>query len=176
MKNATLAAEVANYYFSKVGSVVNVKGLLENGVMQAHWPGRFEVVSSNPLFIIDGAHNEDAARQLAQTVENCFTNRCLTYIIGVLADKEHEKMLQLMSPYAQRVYTVTPDNARALSATALAVEAKKYYPEVVAVESVEQAIRLALEHEDAILAFGSLSYLGDLKSAFNHHCRSGKQD
>ena len=72
---------------------------------KTRWPGRFEVVSTEPFLVIDGAHNEDAAKQLAATIENCFTNTRLTYIIGVLADKEHEKMLRIMSPFAKRVYT-----------------------------------------------------------------------
>ena len=59
------------------------------GIEKTVWPGRFEIVGEKPLFIIDGAHNEDAAFKLRQTVENYFTNIPITYIIGVLADTEH---------------------------------------------------------------------------------------
>ena len=130
------------------------------------------MVSEDPLLIIDGAHNEDAAVQLAETVENCFTNKRLTYIIGVLADKEHEKMLAIMLPYAKRVYTVTPGNARALDAKSLAQEAAKYWTDVQATRSVEQALVLALKDKEPVLAFGSLSYLGNLKRAFYQYKES----
>ena len=145
--------------------------MIQKGIADARWPGRFEVLGTEPLFVIDGAHNEDAAKELAATIENCFTNTKLTYIIGVLADKEYNKMLRLMSPYACRVYTVTPDNTRALSAKALAAEAETYYEHVTETSSVEQALSLALEHEEPVLAFGSLSYLGQLRNAYKKQNR-----
>lgn len=169
VKNAALAAEAAAALLAgrMTGAKTEVFEIIERGIADTRWPGRFEVVSEDPLLIIDGAHNEDAARQLAATVENCFTNTHLTYIIGVLADKEHEKMLRIMSPFAKRIYTVTPDNARALDAQSLAEEAGKYCDQVQAVDSIREALSLALAHEEPVLAFGSLSYLGALKSVFN---------
>ena len=136
------------------------------GLKNARWPGRFETIMEEPLFIIDGAHNEDAAEKLAATVRKYFTNKKITYIIGVLADKEHEKMLKIMLPLAERVFTVTPPNARALDGASLAEEAKKYHPKVCACESVAKAAEQALAvtaKDEMILAFGSLSYLGELK-------------
>ena len=64
-------------------STEDVCEIIKRGIFQTRWPGRFEVVSEDPFLLIDGAHNEDAAVQLAETVENCFTNMRLTYIIGV---------------------------------------------------------------------------------------------
>lgn len=77
-------------------------------------------------------------------------------------------MLRIMLPLADRVYTVTPDSERALPAEVLAAEAKKYHSGVQAVEQVDAAVRLALqesEQDDVILAFGSLSYLKEVKEA-----------
>ena len=179
VKNAALAAEVAAALLSgrlnglKTTHCMSVKpenevtGIIERGIAETRWPGRFEVVSDDPFLVIDGAHNEDAAKQLAVTVENCFTNTRLTYIIGVLADKEHEKMLRIMAPFAERIYTVTPDNARALDAKSLAKEAGKYCAKVQPVDSIGDALELAFAHGEPVLAFGSLSYLGELKRVFN---------
>ena len=145
---------------------------IREGIEKTKWPGRFEIASTNPLVILDGAHNEDAAEKLAATVRNYFTNKKITYIIGVLADKEHEKMLKMMLPLAERVYTVTPHNARAMDAVSLAEEALKYHNNVTACESIQEACEKALTHtakEDVILAFGSLSYLGELKQEIKRH-------
>lgn len=136
---------------------------IRTGIEKCRWPGRFEVISTEPLIVIDGAHNEDAAKQLAKTVENCFTNIPITYIIGVLADKEHEKMLRIMSPYAQCVYTVTPDNGRAMEGNRLAEEACRYYSDVTCCETIKEAVSKAAAQKRPVLAFGSLSYLGQLK-------------
>lgn len=145
---------------------------IQKGMEKAVWSGRFEVLLKEPLFIIDGAHNEDAAEKLRKTVQNYFTNRQITYIIGVLADKEHEKMLKTMLPFARKVYTVTPDSPRALDGRKLAEEASKYHEAVFSCDSVEEAVKNALQEadaEDVILAFGSLSYLGEVRRLMN--CR-----
>lgn len=145
---------------------------IQKGMEKALWPGRFEVLLREPLFVIDGAHNEDAAEKLRQTVENYFTNRRITYIIGVLADKEHDKMLQKMLFLADKVYTVTPANPRALDSRKLAEEALKYHSAVTACDSVEEAVEGALQEagaEDVILAFGSLSYLGEVRKFLEKH-------
>jgi dihydrofolate synthase/folylpolyglutamate synthase len=145
--------------------------IVQQGIADAAWPGRFEVIGREPLFIIDGAHNEDAAKCLERTLQNCFTNTKLTYIIGVLADKEHEKMLRILLPHADAVYTVTPDNPRALRAEALRDEAAKLHGNVTCCGSIRDAVSQALFHAKEagtpILAFGSLSYLRDLKTAYN---------
>lgn len=142
---------------------------IKAGIRKAVWPGRFEILSGEPLFIIDGAHNQDAVHKLSQAVQNYFTNRRITYIIGVLADKEYGKMLKQMLPFACSVYTVTPGNQRALDADRLAEEAAKYHPAVVSCGTVGQAVDLALEgcgRDGVVLAFGSLSYLGEVKHYF----------
>lgn len=139
---------------------------IKEGLKKAVWPGRFETISEAPRFIIDGAHNEDAAEKLSRTLRKYFTNREITYIIGVLADKEHEKMLRIMLPLAQRVFTVTPQNPRALDCVSLAKEAEKYHNHVTACDNIELAVDKAMEctgKDGIILAFGSLSYLKDVK-------------
>lgn len=157
-----------------LGLLLDMEYAGKKGVENAVWPGRFEVLQNNPLFIMDGAHNEDAALQLAKTIEKSFTNPSLAYIIGVLADKEHKKMLEIMLPFAKKVYCITPPNARGLDAKLLAQEAETvagslgYDIAIECCESIKEAkdkaLAYATEHENAILAFGSLSYLGELKN------------
>lgn len=145
--------------------------IIRAGLENAVWHGRFETILKEPRFIIDGAHNEEAAEKLYATVRKYFTNKEITYIIGVLADKEHEKMLRIMLPLAKQVYTITPPNARALDSTSLAREAEKYHNHVTACESIGQAVDLALEttsKDGIILAFGSLSYLKEVKNTIRY--------
>ena len=145
-------------------------------MLYANWPGRFEVLGEHPLTIIDGAHNEDAALQLAKTIQNSFTNQSLTYIIGVLADKEHKRMLEIMLQFAKRVYTIMPPNSRGLKGELLLEEvcaiaqSKGYAIEAECCETIEKALDKAcaygMEQEEPVLAFGSLSYLGQLKQLY----------
>lgn len=149
-----------------------IRAALRNTV----WPGRFEVIGRSPLVVIDGAHNEDAAKKLLETLKLGFTNRKIIYIIGVFKDKEHEKMLSVMLPLAEKVYTVTPPGPRGLPGEILCAEAGKYHGNVQCAASVRAALEAAVQdagqmteegqlHKPMILAFGSLSYLGELKGA-----------
>ncbi|MBR2046196.1 MAG: bifunctional folylpolyglutamate synthase/dihydrofolate synthase [Agathobacter sp.] len=150
------------------------------GVLNAVWPGRFEVIGYDPLFVIDGAHNEDAVKQLAITLEKSFTNQPVNFIIGILADKEHEKMLECMMPFANNIYTITPPNPRGLDGRVLAEEVKNWHENVWFCESIEDAVNTAISQSKQdgcpILAFGSLSYLGELKETYKQICESRKND
>ena len=139
---------------------------LRKGLKETRWDGRFTVLQKQPLFIADGAHNEDAAKKLADSLRFYFTNRRIIYIMGVLRDKEYEKVIAETYMLADQIITLTPpDNPRALAAYDLAVAVKEFHPNVTAAGSVEEAVEIAkllAGKEDVIVAFGSLSFLGRL--------------
>ena len=164
IENAVLATEAIRV-LQKQGYLVT-EDRLRLGLKQTAWPGRFSVIGKNPLFIADGAHNEDAAKRLAESIEFYFTNKRIIYIMGVLKDKEYEKVIGLTHSYADQIITVaTPGNPRALPAYDLACEIAKVHKNVSAVDSLEEAVEMSMllaGKNDVILAFGSLSYLGRL--------------
>lgn len=138
---------------------------VHQGLLQTAWPGRFQVLSRKPYFIADGAHNRDAAKRLAESIEFYFTNRRILFIIGMLRDKEQEEVLKITCPLATQILTVPTRGERGTSSYELACKAGKYHENVTATDSVEEAVELAylLADETAvIIAFGSLSYLGEL--------------
>ena len=143
---------------------------IREGLLKTAWPGRFEIVSKNPYVIVDGAHNENAARQLADTVEYFFHKEeeagKLIYIFGVLGDKNYPAIAEYMAPHAAHVITVTPANPRALPAQELAETVKKYNEMVTVASSVDEALEMAYllaDKDSVIIAFGSLSFLGDVR-------------
>lgn len=141
---------------------------IRNGLMKTVWPGRFEKISGRrkPAFYIDGAHNEDAAKRLFETVNCALSGKRIILIMGVLADKEYEKVAEIMAGVGEMVITIMPpDNSRALSSYDLAKAVKKFNPNVTALDSIEEAVEfayVAAGEDGVILAFGSLSYLGRL--------------
>lgn len=138
------------------------------GLSKVRLPGRFERIRTQPEIYIDGAHNEGAALRLQETVQNCLAGRRVVLIIGVFADKEYKKVLKIMLPCAAAVFTVTPDHPRALDGRILAQQAAEYHTAVSYVPGISQAVRLAEEAAGtggAVLAFGSFSYLKELKQA-----------
>ena len=100
---------------------------MRKGLARTVWPGRFTVVDRHPLFVVDGAHNRDAADRLKETLDLYFPHKRKIFIAGVLADKEYDYVMGRLAPLADRVITVmTPDNPRALPAESLAEDVKKY--------------------------------------------------
>jgi dihydrofolate synthase/folylpolyglutamate synthase len=82
---------------------------VEQGLEQVSWPGRFERLGQ---WILDGAHNPDGARVLAQTVHQVLGPRKVRLLFGVLGDKEAVEMLKTLEPLAQEVHLVKPNDAR----------------------------------------------------------------
>lgn len=142
---------------------------VKTGFLKTEWFGRFTNISERPIVLVDGAHNEDAAKRLAESVRTYFPGKKLIYIMGVFRDKEYDKIIRSMIPYARCVYTVDlPNTERTLSAQKLkeAVLAESKDVPVYAVGQIRQAVKKALRdagEDDIILAFGSLSYLGQVK-------------
>lgn len=162
--NAVLAVE-AVCALQEAGYKIS-EAALRKGLKETVWPGRFCLISSHPVMIVDGAHNEDAAKRLAETIEFYFTNKRIIYIMGILKDKEYEKIISLTHSLADQIITVTtPNNPRAMHAYELAREIAKVHSNVTAVDSLEEAVeisKLLAGKDDVIIAFGSLSYLGRL--------------
>lgn len=164
IENAATAVEVIDA-LGELGYPVSEEAL-RKGLEETRWIGRFTVVEEHPLFIVDGAHNRDAADRLLETLKLYVPEKRKIFIIGVLGDKEYDYMMSRLAPEAERIVTVmTPDNQRALPAEALAETVRPYNPNVEPAESIPDAVERARSYagEDGmVLAFGSLSYLGDL--------------
>lgn len=147
---------------------------LRKGLLETRWPGRFDVIAKRPVFIADGAHNEDAAKKLAESLRFYFTNRKIIYIMGMLQGKEADKVIRNTFELASHIITVTPPAGdRALPALDLAQMAREYHSAVTAADCVQEAVEIAYllagkDKEAVIIAFGSLSYLGELMDIVTH--------
>ena len=161
--NAVLAIEVIGALGQRGFPVSETA--LRKGLKETQWQGRFSLLAKKPYFIVDGAHNEDAAQKLADSITFYFTNRRIIYIMGILRDKDYDKVIGLTEMYADQIITVTPPSQRAMHAYELAQEIAKVHPNVSAVDSLEEAVEMSYllaGKDDVIIAFGSLSYLGNL--------------
>lgn len=139
------------------------------GLEETSWPGRFEIISNNPLMIIDGAHNPGAVAELKRTLEEQYAGYKYVFILGVLADKDYSTEIEMIAGLAENIITVTPDNERALGAEKLAEAIKKVNSNVQIADTVVMAVGQAIDIYDKldgdrlILAFGSLSYMAAVK-------------
>ena len=149
-----------------------LKKFIDEGIEEASWPGRMETICENPLFIIDGAHNPGAVLKLRDYIDLHFTNKKITFIMGVLADKDFAEEASIIGNKATKIYTITPNNSRGLGAHSLAEIISDYNSEVTSTNSISEAVEGAIRsvkegQTDMIIAFGSLSILKDIKEATN---------
>jgi dihydrofolate synthase / folylpolyglutamate synthase len=138
---------------------------IHKGLYKTAWRGRFELIKTDPIFMIDGAHNEDAAISLAENIKLYFPGKKIQFIMGVLADKDYDSVLRHTGILAEKIITITPNNPRALESDKLSESAKRYCKQVVDAKTVKKAVQLAYEtadKKDVIIAFGSLSYLKEI--------------
>ena len=134
------------------------------GFAKTTWPGRLTCVARKPLVLVDGAHNEEAALRLRESLVQYFPGRRMIFIMGVFRDKEYGRIAEIMGPLADKIYTVElPDQGRTLGADELKQALLPYCAEAEAASGIEEAVREACASagkDDVVLAFGSLSYLG----------------
>ena len=167
IENAALAAEAVQGLRS-LGFRISDEAF-RRGMEKAVWRGRFTCIHKEPLVIIDGAHNEDAAKKLAASIETYFPGRKISYIMGVFKDKEYEKIIRITAPYAAKVTAVeTPGNPRALPKEELKKVWETFGVPVTTADTIAEAVKeniTSAEKEEIILVFGSLSFLGEAEKA-----------
>ncbi len=137
---------------------------IREGLLHTRWPARFELIKKNPYVILDGGHNVQGAEMLCESLQYYFPHQKVHFVTGVLADKEYQKMMHLIAPLAEKVYTITPPNPRALSAEDLAAYVRSIGVDAEAFESLEDAVDCALEG-DVICIFGSLYFVGKARES-----------
>ncbi|MBL4938196.1 bifunctional folylpolyglutamate synthase/dihydrofolate synthase [Clostridium sp. YIM B02515] len=143
-----------------------------NGLRKVKWPGRLEVMRNNPLVILDGAHNIDGIKKLSESIDTCFNYNNIILILGILADKQVEAMINIIAPKAKKVIAVTPNSERAELAEELSKEVKKVNPNVEVIEDYKEAYNKALSYcnkEDMLLISGSLYMIGDMRKIINKY-------
>lgn len=179
-QNATVALEVVDVLRERGWRIPDEA--VRAGVAQTRWPGRFEIVEggSSPdgfAIVVDGGHNPQGARALADSLAEVFPGRRSVFVIGVLEDKDYPRMLEDVLPLGSAFVCVTPDNPRALPAHKLARAIRWTGQDLlgcsacvnpVVARDFEDAIRRARElagPDGLICAFGSLYSVAALKEA-----------
>ena len=136
------------------------------GLENAKWAGRFEVLRRAPIFLLDGAHNGHGMAAAVESLKALLPGRKLTFLLGMLADKDCGEMLNLLAPLAQQAFTVRPESPRAVEAQDLARLMETRGIPAKACETVEEAVAAAMEaagKDGAVCALGSLYMSGAIR-------------
>ena len=140
------------------------------GFAKVVWPGRFEVLREEPLVIVDGAHNPNGVEELAKCLNTYLPGKKVTFMMGVMADKDYVSMLDEILPMAKNFVAVRPESDRALASADLKheIETRLRIPAIDG-GSVKDGVKAALaqaDKDDVIVIFGSLYQVGEVHEAF----------
>ncbi|MCL2753553.1 MAG: bifunctional folylpolyglutamate synthase/dihydrofolate synthase [Defluviitaleaceae bacterium] len=141
---------------------------LYEGLANTKFDGRFEILQKEPAFIVDVAHNVQSVEAAVAALQSLYPEKKVTFIFGVLADKDYKRMTEVLMPLAKQFFTVTPDSERALPASELAAYISTQNTNVVACESIEEGVKMALKatnQSDVICALGSSYLLNQVRNS-----------
>ena len=139
---------------------------IKEGFETVFFPARLEILQKNPVVMLDGSHNPDGVKALANALKENMPDKRKIGIVGMLADKDVRTALSEIVPLFEEIITVSPHNPRAMSAEELAEIISQYDIPVSAEDDYETAYKKALsiaDENDAVIIFGSLYLSGDMR-------------
>ena len=166
-KNAALAITVLEVLRDK-GYKISDRDIVD-GIVAVQWPGRFEILGREPIFILDGSHNPQGVEATAVSLSQYFPDRKITFVVGVMADKDVDSMIGFIAPYASSFVAVKPDYYRAMGAAELAERLSHYSVPVYTGETMKAGVSKAIElagPDGIVCAIGSLYFSGNIREAY----------
>lgn len=157
---AVMASEVLNKFYFFLIEEEHVF----NGLKKAYWPGRFEIMSNDPVIVIDGAHNEEGVSALVTELGKRFNNKKINIVFTALADKKLDKMIANLDAIADKITFVEFDYPRAAKAEALfelSGNKNKFFNKNWQ-QAIEENISM-LDQNDILVITGSLYFLSEMK-------------
>ena len=159
--NAALAIAAARK-LGELGYPIT-ENAIKNGIVNTKWYGRFTLLSDNPPVIIDGGHNRQGAAVLRASLEEYFPDKKITFIMGILADKEVDIILDTLMPIADRCYTVAVPNARTMPPEKLAEMIRARGVDAV-VLGADMTLDCIKEKADVVCIAGSLYLISQISN------------
>lgn len=162
-KTALAAVEAVR----KEGLLTISDSSIVEGMKNAVNPARLELLSEDPVVLLDGAHNPNGIEALKAAIDRFLPDTPIICVMGMLADKDIDSSIALLDGLFERVFTVPIDNPRALSADDLAKKFENHAKAVQPFESREDAFdaayALAKGTDSAVLICGSLYLAGEIR-------------
>ena len=154
LKDRGISDEKAEYY-------------IREGIKKTRWEGRVEILSREPFFMVDGEHNGNGVAALAESLRTLFPGEKFHFVMGVMADKNYEEMIEELLPLALDFKTVTVESERALAAQELSEKIRaKGICDAGLLHSFDELMPGRLDVAHKTIAFGSLYFVGEIEKYF----------
>ena len=170
LKNAAVVLELVEVLREKGWKLE--QGDVEHGLYAVSWPGRFELVSDEPYFVVDGGHNPQCAETVRDNLLLYFPDKRRILLLGILKDKDYPGLTEILDEAADEYICITPESTRALPAEELAEHLKRYGKPVTVCGSIRDGVTEALRRSDGdsvVCAVGSLYSVGEIRACFERY-------
>lgn len=170
LKNAAVVLELVEVLRARGWKLEQTD--VEHGLYAVSWPGRFELLSDEPMFVVDGGHNPQCALTVRDNLLHYFPDSRRILLMGILRDKDYASLTDILDETADEYICISPDSPRALSAEELGEHLKRYGKPVTVCESIKDGVTAALEHcgeNDMVCAVGSLYSVGEIRACFEKY-------
>ena len=161
-RNAALAISICDVLFEREGRELLSRELVDEALHQVVWPGRMEVVSQNPMILLDGAHNPHAVTPLIASLRELFPGQKKTILFTCIRTKALEEMLiQWQKLENSRLILTTFEDPRAYSQEEMTAAAKNHQLEEVNWQEFLQ--NWQAEDDELLIVTGSLYFLSQVR-------------
>jgi len=167
LENACTA--VAAIEILRQSGVAISKDAVHRGLATVRWPGRMEVLGRAPLVVVDGAHNSYSVQRLQESLREYLSYRRTLLVFGAGHTHKPKELLALLLPGVDVAYVTQAQHAKATPPADLRLMASELGFEAIAVESVSDALRQALDQageDDLVLVTGSLFVVAEAQEAW----------
>lgn len=139
------------------------------GLDNCRFAGRFEILQENPVIVLDGGHNINGIEYFSKAVKENFKDNKIILFFGMLKDKNPEDVLPLILPLCKEIYTLTPNNPRAMKSSELAdlirIHADSHL-KVTPINDYNEIIPILknIDKSEYVAFVGSLYMIGDVRT------------
>jgi dihydrofolate synthase/folylpolyglutamate synthase len=140
--------------------------IVRRGLARVRWPGRCEVIPGEPLVVLDGAHNPQAACALRNTLEDLWPKRAVELLVGMSCDKSAHAIGEHLAPSAASIVCTKSPHSRAADPVELARQLAAYHQRIEVVEDPVDAYTYVVNRagpEGIVVITGSLFLVGTLR-------------
>ena len=158
-----LATALTGYILlmERLGKAIDLD-LIKKAVFNTSWQGRMEIVSKNPLVIVDGAHNEDALQKSFKELKNLFQDKNIITFISFMKDKDFKKLMDIALKFSKDIFFVEMPFDRSLKSK----ELKRYYPNIKTLSISDIQSNIHKDSDNIFFITGSLYFVGEVLKRF----------
>lgn len=161
--NASLALLALSRLRKRFGRLT--ESAIREGLSDARWPGRLEIIARKPLIVLDGGHNRDGVAKLSESVAELWRGKKIGFVYGVMKDKDYPQCLEVLNALKPSFYaTCVPEMERSLTSAALGEYVQRMEwrnsPRASGYGNPLDAVDAAAKENDIVIVCGSLYLIG----------------